>query len=128
MDADFGPNAPTDEATPAPEPATATPAPELPRTHTPVLKFAPAMDLGSDIASDSEDGAVSTRDIEYEATSPSLSEGEEGGWNLDSDQEVWFGLAVDSRAQALIQAGSCRHKCLEGKEDKIERFITSAEL
>ncbi|KAF4129956.1 hypothetical protein GN958_ATG20848 [Phytophthora infestans] len=62
------------------------------------------MDLGSDIASDSEDDSVSTSDSEYAATSPSLPEGEEGGWNQDSDQEVSFGLSVDSRAQELIQA------------------------
>ncbi|KAF4033066.1 hypothetical protein GN244_ATG14949 [Phytophthora infestans] len=57
------------------------------------------MDLGSDIASDSEDDSVSTSDSEYAATSPSLPEGEEG--NLG------------------------RQKCWEEKEDEIERFTTS---
>ncbi|KAI9986032.1 hypothetical protein PInf_024874 [Phytophthora infestans] len=76
------------------------------------------MDLGSDIASDSEDDSVSTSDSEYAATSPSLPEGEEGGWNQDSDQEVSFGLSVDSRNLG-------RQKCWEEKEDEIERFTTS---
>ncbi|KAF4145454.1 hypothetical protein GN958_ATG05350 [Phytophthora infestans] len=83
------------------------------------------MNLGSDIVSDSEDAPVFTSDNEYETTSPSLSEGEEGRWNQDSDQKLSPGVAVGFTCSRVNPGGLVQEEMLRRKGDKIERFVTS---
>ncbi|KAF4038420.1 hypothetical protein GN244_ATG09492 [Phytophthora infestans] len=59
------------------------------------------MDLGSNIASDSEDDAVFTSDSEYETTSPSLSEEKE-------DSEVCGGVVYSNECICVSNESAFR--------------------
>ncbi|KAJ8577899.1 hypothetical protein ON010_g1309 [Phytophthora cinnamomi] len=64
---------------------------------------------------------VSTSDSEWEPTSPSLSESEEGGYDEVSESGAELvSLSTESRVQELIDSNPCKRKCLATKSELIQ--------
>ncbi|GMF44273.1 unnamed protein product [Phytophthora fragariaefolia] len=70
-------------------------------------------------------GVSSTRESDWEAIPPSLSEGEEGGSEQGIEDKNDVCLSLESRVQELIEADCCNKKCLAGKENELGDLLSS---